>query len=193
MKPAIKIGLFGGTFNPAHNGHLHVAETSLKALDLDQIWWLVSPGNPLKNDQTPYESRVASVKALGLPNNMYIKHIERDFGTQYTIDTLRKVRKHWPNKHFVFLMGADNLHQLPKWKDWKAIFKTMPLAIIARPGAKTSDALKARLSPPARIFANHRLPEHQAHTLAMQNPPAWVYLTPALNELSSSAIRAQKQ
>lgn len=183
------IGLFGGTFNPAHAGHLHVAECGLQRLGLDQIWWMVSPGNPLKTDQTPYEERVATVEALDLPPRMYISHMEQDFGTRYTVDTLRHAKKRWPHTHFVFLMGADNLRQLPLWKGWREIMETVPIAVIARPGAKTSDTIKARLSLAARTYSHARILESQAHTLARRKAPAWTYLTPPLNGMSSTAIR----
>ncbi len=151
---------------------------------------MVSPGNPLKTDQTPYNERVASVKALGLPPRMHINHMERDFGTRYTVDTLRRAKKHWPHARFVFLMGADNLQQLPKWKNWREIVETVPIAVIARPGVKTSTTIKARLSQAARQYAYARIPESQAHTLANYQAPAWTYLTPPLNGMSSTAIRA---
>ena len=183
------IGLFGGSFNPAHAGHLHVAECGLQRLGLDQIWWMVSPGNPLKTNQTPYEKRVASVEALDLPPRMHINHMERDFGTRYTVETLRRAKKRWPRTRFVFLMGADNLMQLPKWKGWREIMETVPIAVIARPGAKTSDTIKARLSQAARQYSYARINEQQAHTLASHEAPAWTYLTPPLNALSSTAIR----
>ncbi len=192
-KTGHKIGLFGGSFNPAHSGHLHLANTSLKSLGLDEIWWLVSPQNPLKNYQGNYSERVKTVEKLGLPPNMKIKHIERDYGTNYTIDTLSIILKHWPNKNFVFLIGADNLAQLPKWKDWKTIFKLIPLAVISRPGEKPSDAIRARLSLPAKLYANSRIAEHDKRALIWQKPPAWIYITSPLNPLSSTKIRSQKQ
>ncbi len=185
------IGLFGGSFNPAHEGHLHVAQCGLQRLGLSQIWWMVSPGNPLKTDQTPYDERVASVKALDLPPRMRISHMERDFGTRYTVDTLRRAKIRWPRASFVFLMGADNLRQLPQWKGWREIMETVPIAVIARANAKTSDSLKARLSLAAKTYNNARIPECQAHTLAWRQAPAWVYLTPPLNPLSSTALRAK--
>ncbi|MBL4853735.1 MAG: nicotinate-nucleotide adenylyltransferase [Robiginitomaculum sp.] len=185
------IGLFGGSFNPAHEGHLHVANCGLQRLDLSQIWWMVSPGNPLKIDQTPYDERVASVKALNLPPRMRISHMEQEFGTRYTVETLRRAKIRWPRHHFVFLMGADNLRQLPQWKGWREIMETVPIAVIARSNTKTSESLKARLSLAAKTYSNARIPEHQAHTLAWRKAPAWVYLTPPLNPLSSTALREE--
>jgi len=181
----LSIGLFGGSFNPAHQGHLHVAQCGLRELALDRIWWLVSPQNPLKPQQPPYESRVKTVEALGLTPRMEISHIERDIGTIYTIDMIQTVQMRFPRTRFVFLMGADNFAQLPKWKDWQDIAKRVPIAVIARPG----DGLKPRLSKTARRLADYRLPEEQSHILQYLQPPLWTFLTPPLNTLSSSAIR----
>lgn len=184
----LSIGLFGGSFNPAHAGHMHVAKTGLRALDLDQIWWMVSPQNPLKLKQPSYKSRVASVETLGLPYNMKISHMEKDFGTQYTVDTLKAATSKWPKANFIFLMGADNFLQLPKWKNWKTIMETVPVAIIARPG-KGYEAIRARLGKAAQIYSDYRIPEAQADSLKDYAAPAWTYLTPPMNSLSSTAIR----
>ncbi len=189
MNTARFIGLFGGSFNPAHAGHLHVAQCGLQRLGLDQIWWMVSPQNPLKPKQPPYKERADSVRKLGLSPRMRVSHMEEEFGTNYTVDTLRRAHIKWPNHHFVFLMGADNLRQLPRWKGWREIMESVPLAVIARPGQKSSDTLKARLSQAARSYSYARVPESQAHTLPMLNAPAWTYLTPPLNSLSSTALR----
>ncbi|PHR57410.1 MAG: nicotinic acid mononucleotide adenylyltransferase [Robiginitomaculum sp.] len=186
------IGLFGGSFNPAHQGHLHVANCGLQQLGLDQIWWMVSPQNPLKPKQPPYEQRVATVDALGLPPRMHISHMEMEFGTNYTVQTLRRAKKRWPRHRFVFLMGADNLRQLPQWRGWREIMESVPIAVIARPEQKTSDTLKARLSQAARSYDHARIPESQAHALVWHDAPAWTYLTPPMSTLSSSAIRAAK-
>jgi len=187
----LSVGLFGGSFDPAHAGHMHVAQTGLRMLNLDQIWWMVSPQNPLKPKQPGYETRVKTVEALGLPFSMKISHMERDFETQYTIDTLTKARKTWPKTNFVFLMGADNFLQLPKWRNWTGIMETIPIAIIARPGGNHS-AVRARLSKPAQKYSKYRIPEYEADSLQYRAAPAWCYLTPPLNSLSSSAIRAAR-
>ena len=185
------IGLFGGSFNPAHAGHLHVASTSLKALGLDQVWWMASPQNPLKPKQPTYESRVKTIETLGIPPNMVISHMEIDFGTQYTVDMLRRAQQRWPGARFVFLMGADNFLQLPRWKDWRTILSLVPVAVISRPGGGNA-AIRARLGQAARLYADYRIPEERSHTLAMRDAPAWCYLTTPLNSLSSSAIRAAR-
>ena len=183
----LSIGLFGGSFNPAHDGHLHVAECGLRELALDRIWWMVSPQNPLKPKQPSYESRVKTVEALDLPPRMEISHIECDFGTNYTIDMIRKAQIRFPRTRFVFLMGADNFAQLPRWKDWQEIASRLPIAVIARPG----DGVKPRLSQTARMLANERLAEEQSHILQFLQPPHWTFLTPPLNSASSTALRKE--
>lgn len=187
MYENMKIGLFGGSFNPAHSGHLHVAKAGLRELGLDQIWWLVSPQNPLKPQQPSYESRVATVEALNLPWGMKISHVEQEAGTNYTIDLLKRLKTRYPQTQFVFMMGADNLKQFPIWKDWQAIFETYPIAIIARPG----DPIKSRLSQAARQYADRRLPENYASALAEMSAPCWTYLTLPLDSTSSTALRAK--
>lgn len=179
------IGLFGGSFNPAHAGHMHVAQCGLRDVGLDRIWWMVSPQNPLKPKQPSYESRVQTVRDLGLPARMDVSHAERNYGTQYTIDLIRRVQTSYPQTRFVFLMGADNFAQLPRWKDWQEIVSRVPIAVISRPG----DGLKPRLSKTARMLAGSRLPEEQSHILAYLRSPVWTFLTPPLNSLSSTALR----
>lgn len=179
------IGLFGGSFNPAHAGHMHVAKCGLKDVGLDRIWWMVSPQNPLKPKQPSYDSRVKTVQKLGLPARMEISHAERDYGTQYTIDLIRRLQTRYPTTRFVFLMGADNFAQLPKWKDWQEIVARVPIAVISRPG----DGVKPRLSQTARMLAQARLSEEQSHILSFLQPPCWTFLTPPLNSLSSTALR----
>ena len=187
MYEGCTIGLFGGSFNPAHRGHLHVAKAGLRELALDHIWWLVSPQNPLKPKQPSYESRVASVERLNLPPRMQISHVENNAGTNYTIDLLRLLKKRHPLTRFVFLMGADNFNQLPNWKNWEEIISIFPIAIISRPG----ESIKSRLGHVARRYANYRLPEEKAHILSEMTAPRWTYLTLPLDSASSSAIRAK--
>lgn len=192
MKNARAIGLFGGSFNPAHAGHMHVAECGLQRLQLDSIWWMVNPQNPLKPTQPSYESRVKSVEALGLPPRMKICHMEQEFGTYYTIDSLKRATRRWVQYRFVFLMGADNFRQLPKWKGWREIVETVPIAVIARSGQKNSETLKGELCLAAKTYTHVRVPESRAHTLVWQPPPAWTYLKPPLNPLSSTQLRNQR-
>ena len=189
MYEGMSIGLFGGSFNPAHSGHMHVALTGLRAFELDQIWWMVSPQNPLKPKQPSYESRVKTVEALGLPPKMRISHLETRFGTRYTIDTIKVAKNRFPETRFVFLMGADNLLQMPKWRDWHGIMNALPLGVISRPG-KNNSTLKARLGKAASVYRNNRVPELHSGIVKYCNAPAWCYVTPPMNSLSSSALRA---
>jgi len=183
------IGLFGGSFNPAHGGHLHVARAGLRQLQLDEIWWLVSPQNPLKPEQPSWESRAETVRALPLPPNMRVSDVERRYGTQYTVDLLTALKAREQNTKFVFMMGADNLLQLPKWRAWQTIFETIPIAVIARPGSP----IRARLGQAARQYKHARIGEDQAHTIKDAMAPAWSYLTLPLDKRSSSAIRASRK
>ncbi|MEP4052303.1 MAG: nicotinate-nucleotide adenylyltransferase [Litorimonas sp.] len=182
------VGLFGGSFNPAHGGHLHVARAGLRQLQLDEIWWLVSPQNPLKPEQPSWESRAATVSNLPLPPNMRISDVELRYNTQYTVDLLTTLKERQRNTNFVFMMGADNLLQLPQWRSWQTIMETVPIAVIARPGS----SVRARLGQAARQFNYARIRENQAHTLKDSTAPAWTYLTLPLDKRSSSAIRASR-
>jgi len=183
------VGLFGGSFNPAHGGHLHVARAGLRQLQLDEIWWLVSPQNPLKPQQPSWESRAQTVENLPLPPNMRVSDVELRYQTQYTIDLLKTLQARQGDINFVFMMGADNLLQLPKWRAWQSILHSIPIAIIARPGSP----IRARLGQAARQYANARISEDQAHTLKYKSAPAWTYLTLPLDKRSSSAIRASSK
>lgn len=182
------VGLFGGSFNPAHGGHLHVARAGLRQLQLDEIWWLVSPQNPLKPEQPSWESRSETVRNLPLPPNMQVSDVELRYDTQYTVDLLTTLKVRQRDTQFVFMMGADNLQQLPKWRAWQTIMETVPIAVIARPGSP----IRARLGQAARQYDYARIGEDQAHTLQDQTTPAWTYLTLPLDKRSSSAIRASR-
>ena len=131
-----KIGLLGGSFNPAHGGHRRISLFAQRALGLDEVWWLVSPGNPLKPQagMAPLAIRFASARLQARRAPIRVSAIERELGTRYTVDTLRKLVRRWPKHHFVWLMGADNLAQFSRWKNWRAIARMMPIAVIARPG-----------------------------------------------------------
>jgi len=197
LGPGMKVGLFGGSFNPAHLGHLHLAETARKRLGLERILWLVSPGNPLKDPTLwqGYQQRVDSARNLIQAHtnhfvcaNHFVCQSETAFGTRYTLDTVRGLQGRWPGVHFVWLMGADNLANFHHWRDWQDIATRIPIAIIARP----TDPVLARLSPFSRQFATARLPEPAAKTLAGRNPPAWVYLCAPYDFGSSTAIREHK-
>jgi len=149
-----RIGLLGGSFNPAHEGHRHVAERALRALRLDQVWLLVSPGNPLKPGagMAPFAERLASARGIADGRRIIATEIEAWLGTRYTVDTLRRLRTGFPRARFVLLMGADNLTQLPRWRRWRRIAATTPVAVLPRPG-ETRRALSGQA---ARTLARHR-------------------------------------
>ena len=180
----LAIGLFGGSFNPAHEGHLLVAQTAMKRLRLDEVWWIVARGNPLKSDHGDYADRLASARAMARGAGMEVTSIENDLGLTYSIDTVRALRKAAPEARFVWLMGADNLGGFHRWKAWKDIARLLPIAVIARPGARITKA-----SAFSRRFAAVRLPEAEASRLAQAPAPAWVYIRTRENPISSTALR----
>ena len=189
LLPGMRVGLFGGSFNPAHDGHAHVAETALKRLGLDRVIWLVSPQNPLKptHDSASLAVRVASARTQARGPGMTVSDAERRFGSRYTIDILRILKTRYPRVKFVWIMGADNLKSLHSWRGWVNIMREMPVAVIARPGAE----IKSRFSVAAHRFAFARVPSREALTLARRAAPAWVYLRAPLNFTSSTALRAR--
>jgi nicotinate-nucleotide adenylyltransferase len=188
---AIRIGLLGGSFNPAHDGHRHVAELALQRLGLDQVWLLVSPQNPLKPvaGMAPLAERLASARAAVAGNRRLIAtDIETGLGTRYTADTLAKLKTRFPRARFVWLMGADNLLQISRWARWVRIFQAVPVAILARsPYSQRALAAKA-----ARRLARFRIRDRAAPGLADRQPPAWVYLHTRLHPASATAIRARR-
>lgn len=186
-----RIGLLGGSFNPAHDGHRHVAETALKLLGLDEVWLLVSPQNPLKPvaGMAPLAERLASARAVaGAHPRIRATAIETALGTRYTVDTLARLRLRFPNVRFVWLMGADNLVQIARWARWSRIFAAVPVAILARsPYSQKALAAKA-----ARRLLRFRLRDGAARGLPGRRLPAWVYLHTRLHPASATAIRARR-
>jgi nicotinate-nucleotide adenylyltransferase len=184
----MRIGVLGGSFNPAHEGHRHASLVALKRLQLDRVWWLVSPQNPLKPERgmAPYAVRRASAEDIARHPKIVVTDIEQALGTRYTIDTLRALKRHHPAVRFIFIMGADNFAMLHRWKHWQAIMAAVPVAVIARPGYGAATLA----SPAAERFARRRLPEHRAGALAFSKPPIWTCLHAPLNPLSSTALRA---
>jgi nicotinate-nucleotide adenylyltransferase len=185
----MRVGLFGGSFDPVHDGHLQVAREAKRRLGLDRVWWLVSPQNPLKTAQTSkdYDRRLAAVAALARDPGFVISDFERRIGARYTIDVVAALKARHPRVRFVWIMGADNLARFHRWRDWAGILRAMPVAAVARPG----DALKARLSPAASRFRHARVDPAHATALLEMSPPAWLYLTTRLNESSSTELRAR--
>jgi nicotinate-nucleotide adenylyltransferase len=188
------VGLFGGSFNPAHDGHAHVAETAMRRLGLDRVIWLVSPQNPLKeSDETaPLAERMASARtaaALAASGpSMIVSDFETRAGTQWTVDTLRVLKARHPGVRFVWLMGSDNLVGFHRWRGWTDIMRMMPVAVIARPGSLHH----SRTAPAAARFAAARVPSSRARLLPDLPAPAWTWLTAPLNPRSSTAIRAAR-
>lgn len=181
------VGLLGGSFDPAHAGHVHITREALKRFGLDRVWWLVSPGNPLKSrGPAPLADRMAAAQALMRHPRVEITAIESLLGTRATADTLAALRSRYRGVRFVWLMGADNLAQLHLWQNWRQIMDNVPVGVLARPGARIS----ARMSPAARIYGMHRLAVRDSHLLARADPPAWCFINVPMREDSSSAIRA---
>lgn len=181
------MGLYGGSFNPVHEGHAHVAETARQRLGLDRVIWLVAPQNPLKpSDETqPLASRLSRVRALARDRGMIVSDVEARLGTRYTLDTVLALKARFPGVHFVWIMGADSLAGFHRWRGWTQIMQALPVAVVSRPWI----SLKSRSSPAARRFSASRLPFHRAAGLPGQAPPAWIFLYGPLNFQSSTALR----
>jgi nicotinate-nucleotide adenylyltransferase len=185
--PGQRIGVMGGSFNPPHDGHRIAAEAAMKRLRLDQLWWLITPGNPLKSRDGLHslEGRMDLVRTFSRGPKMKITGFERELGTRYTAGTLSFLKRRYPATHFVWIMGADNLASFNRWQHWRHIAEIMPIAVVDRPGWR-----HAGLSAPAaQALKRYRLPESEAASLASQKPPAWMLLTIRLSGLSSTALR----
>ena len=182
-----RIGLLGGSFNPAHGGHRRISLFALAALGLDEIWWLVSPGNPLKPaaGMAPLPKRLASAAALARRAPISVTAIERELGTRYTVDTLRKLHRRYPKKEFVWLMGSDNLAELHRWRDWRGIARLMPIAVIARPGYDGA----AVASPAMAWLRRHRVSAASLKHRGEWSAPALVILRFDPDSRSATAIR----
>src|SRR5262245_5531607 len=183
-----RIGLLGGSFNPAHEGHRHVSLEALKRLGLDEVWWLVSPQNPLKagDGMEPLATRLARARQIGRHAQIRVDAPELALGTRYTLDTVRALRRAYPKARFVWLMGADILPQLVDWEGWRELFAAIPIAAFARPGW-SYPALGATAP---RAFARYRIDAEQARSLAARQPPAWCFIPSRLDSHSATAIRA---
>lgn len=187
MWEGLRIGLLGGSFNPAHDGHRHISLVALRRLRLDYVVWLVSPANPLKpsRDLPSLRQRMAQAGAATRHPRLVVSDLEHQLGTRYTLDTLRVLRRRFPRTRWVWLMGADNLVQMPHWRGWQQIFHAVPIAIVDRP----TYSLKAKGGLAAARFARHRLVGAKASRLVRRKPPAWVYLHCRHHEASSTALR----
>ena len=186
--PRQVIGLLGGSFDPAHEGHVHITREALKRFDLDRVWWLVSPGNPLKErGPAPLYQRMTRARQVMQHPRVVVTDIEAQMGTRYTAATLAGLCRLYPKVRFVWLMGADNLTQFHLWQDWQQIAQTVPIGVLARPGQRIS----ARMSRAAALYAPYRIPGRMGHLLAHAEAPAWSFVNMPMNSASSTAIRAK--
>lgn len=186
--PGLRIGLLGGSFDPPHEGHVHITEEALRRFGLDRVWWLVSPGNPLKaRGPAPLEQRLAAARDLMQDPRVTVTGIEAHLATRLTVETIAALQQLYPGVRFVWLMGADNLVQFNQWDRWREIAARVPMGILARPGSR----LAARNSVAARVLQPYRLPEYRARELASCDPPAWVMINVPMSNLSSTALRAR--
>ena len=186
--PGQVVGLLGGSFDPAHAGHAHITREALKRFGLDRVWWLVSPGNPLKSrGPAPLEDRLVRARTVMRHPRVEITGIEAQLGTRYTAQTLRHLRRLYPEVRFVWLMGADNLAQLHLWQDWQTIMETVPVGVLARPGQRIS----ARVSRAAAHYAAYRIPGRFSQMLGRAEAPAWCFVNVPMVDLSSTEIRAR--
>lgn len=181
------IGLFGGSFNPPHEGHLLVAETAMRKLGLDQLWWMVTPGNPLKSHRelAPLSRRIAACEAMIKDPRIKVTAFEKSLGTAFTAKTLSMIKAKNPLAHFVWIMGADNLETFHQWKNWREIARQFPMAIVDRPGA----TLSFLSSKTAQVLKRARIDEDDGKSLPRRRAPAWVFLHGPRSTLSSTALR----
>ena len=184
---AVRTGLLGGSFNPAHTGHRRISLFAIEALGLDEVWWLVSPGNPLKpkTGMAPLAARMRSASKQARRAPIRVTAIERQLGTRYTIDTLRALVRRYPKRQFVWIMGADNLAQFDRWKDWRGIARAMPIAVVARPGYDAA----ALASPAMAWLRRFERPASSLKTKGNWRAPALVLLRFDPDPSSATALR----
>lgn len=186
-RPGQVIGLLGGSFDPAHAGHAHITREALKRFGLDRVWWLVSPGNPLKSrGPAPLDRRLAHARQIMRDPRVEITDLETQLGTRFTAETLQALQARYRGLRFVWLMGADNLAQFHLWQDWQWIMEHVPVGVLARPG----DRMAARMSKAAKLFQHARLSDRASHLLGHATAPAWCFVNVPMMPQSSSAIRA---
>lgn len=180
--------MLGGSFNPAHQGHRYVSLEALKRLQLDEVWWLVTPGNPLKegSDMAPLQARCRRAEAVAAHGGIRVTDLERRLGTVHTAETLDALLRRFRDIRFVWLMGADNMVQIPRWRRWRQVFERVPVAVFPRP----SYSLRAVLGKAALVYARARVAEYRAKDLAGMRPPAWVFLHFRPHPASATRIRA---
>ena len=187
----LRIGLFGGTFDPPHAAHRAACLIAMQRLGLDRVWWLVTPGNPLKDTGTlvPLAERIAAAKALAHHPRIVVTGVEAEMRTRYTHDTVRALIARCPGVHFVWIMGADNLRSFHRWQKWRAIADLIPIAVVDRLGP----SLYATAGTAGQALARFRIREQAARSLPRRRPPAWVFLHGLKSPLSSTALRAERR
>lgn len=186
VAPGQRIGLLGGSFDPPHAGHVHITKEALQRFGLDRVWWLVSPGNPLK-DHGPaaLERRMDAARAVMAHPKVHICDFESRAGTRYTAETLAMLQRVVPQARFVWLMGADNLAQFHRWKDWRRIMMQVPVGVLARPG----DRMDARTAKAAQVFRAYRVLPQALGRLSSETAPAWGFCNVPMRDISSSELR----
>ncbi|MDF1633106.1 nicotinate-nucleotide adenylyltransferase [Mycoplana sp. MJR14] len=191
VEKGMAVGLFGGSFNPPHEGHVLVADIALRRLGLDQLWWMVTPGNPLKDHShlAPLAQRLALSEAITPDPRIKVTAFEKTIGQNYTARTLEIVRARNPGVHFVWIMGADSLRNFHRWQNWQRIARTFPIAVIDRPGS----TLAFLSSIMAKTFDHARVDEEDARALAFRRAPAWTFIHGPRSPLSSSALRQREE
>ena len=186
LRPGQSVGLLGGSFDPPHEGHVQITREALKLCGLDRVWWLVSPGNPLKTlGPAPMVQRLSVARAMMDHPRVSVTDIEARLGTRATADTIAALTMRYPGVRFVWLMGADNLASFHHWRSWQSIFEAVPIGVLARPG----DRISARMSPAARLYRQYRIDGQASHFLAHTSAPAWCFVNVPMVAQSSSAIR----
>ncbi|MEY8882067.1 nicotinate-nucleotide adenylyltransferase [Donghicola sp. XS_ASV15] len=186
VAPGQVVGLLGGSFDPPHQGHVQITREAIKRFALDQVWWLVSPGNPLKErGPAPIEDRLNAANSLMTHPRVHITDIEARIGTRYTAETLEHLQRIMPNVRFVWLMGADNLTGFHRWDRWHDIMKMVPVGVLARPG----DRMSARFSKAARVFDQARIGGRDSYVLGMRKAPSWCFADIPMRNESSTAVR----
>ncbi len=187
-----RVGILGGSFNPAHDGHLHISQLALECLALDTVWWLVSPQNPLKpvSGMMAFEDRILAAEQVAQPEpRIVVSDAEAKLSTRFTADTLPQLVALFPDVQFVWIMGADNLIQIDQWEDWQSIFSTLPIAAFARP--PYSDSMLACKA--VERFAESQVEQARGVELADMPPPAWIYFDTPLHPESATRIRSRRE
>lgn len=189
--PGMRIGLLGGSFNPPHEGHRHIAETALRRLGLDQVWLVVTPGNPIKahGDLAALSERLSATQRMMNHPRIKVTGFEAALPTAYTARTIAFLRRRFPGVRFVWIIGGDNLASFHRWQEWRGIMRGLPVAVLDRPGFR----FRAVAAPAAVAFRHARVDEAQAGALALMPPPAWTYLTIPLADISSTQLRRQQR